>query len=114
MCGFRKRRASASPCCFTISNAPAARPTSSWRKKCWRGNGEAGMAEGRRGLGRGLSALLEEAQAATTHEARRAAGVQELPIELVRRNTDQPRRNFDGESLQELADSIRERGVIQP
>jgi ParB family chromosome partitioning protein len=72
------------------------------------------MAEGRRGLGRGLSALLEEAQAATTPEARRAAGVQELPVELIRRNPDQPRRNFDAEALQELADSIRERGVIQP
>lgn len=72
------------------------------------------MAESRRGLGRGLSALMEEAQAATTQEARRAAGVQELPIELVRRNPDQPRRSFDAEALQELADSIRERGVIQP
>jgi len=40
--------------------------------------------------------------------------VQELPIEMVRRNVDQPRRNFDAEALQELADSIRERGVIQP
>jgi ParB family chromosome partitioning protein len=57
---------------------------------------------------------MEEAQAATTQEARRAAGVQELPIELVRRNADQPRRHFDAENLQELADSIRERGVIQP
>ena len=69
------------------------------------------MVESRRGLGRGLSALMEEAQAATTQEARRAAGVQELPIELVRRNADQPRRHFDVEVLQELADSIRERGV---
>ncbi|MGH7022581.1 MAG: ParB/RepB/Spo0J family partition protein [Caulobacteraceae bacterium] len=72
------------------------------------------MAESRRGLGRGLSALLEEAQAATTQDARRAAGVQELPIELIRRNPDQPRRHFNAEELQELADSIRERGVIQP
>jgi ParB family chromosome partitioning protein len=72
------------------------------------------MAESRRGLGRGLSALLEEAQAATSQEARRAAGVQELPIELVRRNADQPRRHFEPEPLQDLADSIRERGVIQP
>ena len=72
------------------------------------------MAESRRGLGRGLSALLEEAQAATTQEGRRTAGVQELPIELVRRNADQPRRHFDADGLQELADSIRERGVIQP
>ncbi|HEY1415537.1 MAG TPA: ParB/RepB/Spo0J family partition protein [Caulobacteraceae bacterium] len=72
------------------------------------------MAENRRGLGRGLSALMEEAQSATSQEARRAAGVQELPIELVRRNVDQPRRHFDTEDLQELAESIRERGVIQP
>jgi len=72
------------------------------------------MAESRRGLGRGLSALLEEAQGATNQESRRAAGVQELPIELMRRNADQPRRSFDAEALQELADSIRERGVIQP
>jgi ParB family chromosome partitioning protein len=72
------------------------------------------MAESRRGLGRGLSALLEEAQGATNQEARRAAGVLELPIELMRRNADQPRRSFDAEALQELADSIRERGVIQP
>jgi ParB family chromosome partitioning protein len=72
------------------------------------------MVESRRGLGRGLSALLEEAQAATSQDARRAAGVQDLPIELVRRNADQPRRQFDADALQELADSIRERGVIQP
>ncbi|HEV7158321.1 MAG TPA: ParB/RepB/Spo0J family partition protein [Caulobacteraceae bacterium] len=72
------------------------------------------MAESRRGLGRGLSALLEEAAAATTDEARRAVGVQELPIELIRRNPDQPRRNFDPEGLRELAESIRERGLIQP
>jgi ParB family chromosome partitioning protein len=72
------------------------------------------MAESRRGLGRGLSALLEEAQGATSPESRRDAGVLELPIELMRRNADQPRRVFDAEALQELADSIRERGVIQP
>ena len=72
------------------------------------------MAESRRGLGRGLSALLEEAQTATTQEARRVAGVQEIPVELIRRNPDQPRRHFDNDDLQELAESIRERGVIQP
>jgi ParB family chromosome partitioning protein len=72
------------------------------------------MAESRRGLGRGLSALLEEAQAATTQESRHAAGVRELPIELVRRNSEQPRRHFDQTQLQELAHSVQERGVIQP
>jgi ParB family chromosome partitioning protein len=72
------------------------------------------MAEGRRGLGRGLSALMDEAAAATTPEARRAAGVSDMPIELFRRNPDQPRKQFDPEELNELAASIRERGVLQP
>ncbi len=72
------------------------------------------MAEGRRGLGRGLSALLDEAEAATTPEGRRAAGAIDLPIDLVERNPDQPRRHFGEAELAELAASIRERGVIQP
>jgi ParB family chromosome partitioning protein len=72
------------------------------------------MAEQRRGLGRGLSALLEEAQTAVTPERRREAGVIELPVELVRPNPEQPRRTFSQPELDELAESIRERGVIQP
>ncbi|MFO1013012.1 MAG: ParB/RepB/Spo0J family partition protein [Caulobacteraceae bacterium] len=72
------------------------------------------MAEGRRGLGRGLSALLDEAEAATTPEARRAAGVEEIPIELIQANPDQPRRHFSEAELDELAKSIRQRGVLQP
>ncbi len=72
------------------------------------------MAEGRRGLGRGLSALLEEAQAAVTPERRREAGVVELPVEAIRRNPEQPRRVFGQLELDELAESIREHGVIQP
>ena len=72
------------------------------------------MAEGRRGLGRGLSALLDEARAATTPEGREAAGAMDLPIEAIRRNPEQPRREFDAGALDELAESIRERGVIQP
>ncbi|HEY2049203.1 MAG TPA: ParB/RepB/Spo0J family partition protein [Caulobacteraceae bacterium] len=72
------------------------------------------MAEQRRGLGRGLSALLEEAQTAVTPERRREAGVVELPVELVRPNPEQPRRSFSQPELDELAESIRERGVIQP
>jgi len=72
------------------------------------------MAEGRRGLGRGLSALLDEAESASTPEGRRAAGALDLPIEIIQRNADQPRRTFDADALRELADSIRERGVIQP
>ncbi len=72
------------------------------------------MAEGRRGLGRGLSALLEEVETASTPEGRRATGVLEVPIEFIRPNPEQPRKTFDPAELEELAASIRERGVLQP
>jgi len=72
------------------------------------------MAEGRRGLGRGLSALLDEAEAASTPEGRRAAGALDVAIELIRPNPDQPRRAFGQEELEELAASIRQRGLLQP
>jgi len=72
------------------------------------------MAEGRRGLGRGLSALLDEVETASTPESRRAAGVLDVPIELIRPNPDQPRKAFPAAELEELAASIRERGVLQP
>ena len=72
------------------------------------------MAEARRGLGRGLSALLEETKAAATPEGRRAAGALDVPIELIHRNPDQPRRIFSETDLEELAASIRERGILQP
>lgn len=74
------------------------------------------MVEGRRGLGRGLSALLGEADDAATAEAavQEGLGAREIPIELLRRNPDQPRRNFPEADLEELAQSIREKGVLQP
>jgi ParB family chromosome partitioning protein len=74
------------------------------------------MAETRRGLGRGLSALLDEAgAAAVSGEAPPPqAGVREIPIEHIRRNPDQPRRDFPDADIEELAASIRENGVLQP
>ncbi len=76
---------------------------------------------GRRGLGRGLSALLDEgvvAEAALRDTAKAdvppSSPGQEIPIELIRRNPDQPRHYFDETELEELADSIRERGIISP
>jgi ParB family chromosome partitioning protein len=68
------------------------------------------MAE-RRGLGRGLSALMDEnAGGADAPDG----GVRELPIELVERNPKQPRMDFDGDELNVLAASIRDKGVLQP
>ncbi len=72
------------------------------------------MAEGRRGLGRGLSALLGESDAESPAGVAEAAGAREIPIELIRRNPDQPRRRFGEAEIGELADSIREKGVLQP
>ena len=75
------------------------------------------MAESRRGLGRGLSALLDEVESTpvpAAPEARAASGALDVPIELIRRNPDQPRRTFGQAELDELAASVREKGVIQP
>jgi ParB family chromosome partitioning protein len=60
-----------------------------------------------RGMGRGLAAILED-------EARGGDAFRELPIDLLRPNPRQPRRELGGESLLLLADSIRARGVLQP
>ena len=74
------------------------------------------MAENRRGLGRGISALLDEAsaEAISAVEATPIQGQRTLPIELIQRNPDQPRRDFAEAEIEELAASIRENGVLQP
>ncbi len=71
---------------------------------------------GRRGLGRGLSALLGEtdAPAPVTEAAIDNGPPREVAVELLRRNPDQPRRHFNEDDLEELAASIREKGVLQP
>ncbi|HEX2265451.1 MAG TPA: ParB/RepB/Spo0J family partition protein [Solirubrobacterales bacterium] len=66
------------------------------------------MASGRRGIGRGLAAILPEAEASTAGELR------ELPVELIKPNPSQPRTHFDQEALDALADSIAASGVVQP
>jgi ParB family chromosome partitioning protein len=71
------------------------------------------MVEGRRGLGRGLSALLDEVDAPAA-DAARPSGSAEIAIEAIKPNPNQPRRHFDDAELEELAQSIREKGVLQP
>ena len=71
------------------------------------------MAENRRGLGRGLSALLGEAED-IPHAVEPANGVREIPIELIHRNPEQPRRNFPDAEIAELESSIRSKGILQP
>ena len=63
-----------------------------------------------KGLGKGLGALLGDFE---TEVAEKSA-YQLLPIYKVEPNPDQPRRDFDEEELQALADSIGEHGIIQP
>ncbi len=69
------------------------------------------------GLGRGLSSLLGEvAQEAPVSGgvAPARGGIQMMPVSSIEPHLDQPRRHFDEEALDELAASIRQRGLIQP
>lgn len=61
------------------------------------------------GLGRGLGALFEEEP-----QVKPAEEIEDLPLAEVRPNPYQPRKNFDEKKLAELAESIRENGVLQP
>jgi len=75
----------------------------------------------RKGLGRGLSALLADDRPiiagdlpADAPEGSAPSGRRRLPVEFLERNSDQPRVHFDEASLEELASSIKEKGLLQP
>ena len=72
------------------------------------------MSEPKKGLGRGLSALLGEAPRPADEVTARQGGVREVEIARIRPNPSQPRQHFDEDSLEELAESIRRHGVLQP
>ena len=67
------------------------------------------MSAKQRGLGRGLGALIGDFQ-----EEPESVAVTKLPLQKVEPNPDQPRRTFDEEELQALADSIAAHGILQP
>src|SRR6185295_17303052 len=67
------------------------------------------MAQQRKALGRGLSALLGTTATEIDRERLR-----DIDIDRILPNANQPRKSFDDHSLSELADSIRAHGVIQP
>jgi ParB family chromosome partitioning protein len=69
--------------------------------------------DARRGLGRGLSALIGDEPAASA-KAEGGKGARSVPIAFLKPNRFQPRKNFAAEELQDLANSIREKGVLQP
>lgn len=62
------------------------------------------------GLGRGLDALIDTSRVNTSG----SSSINEVDLSLIVANPDQPRRSFDEEALSELAQSIREHGVISP
>ena len=70
----------------------------------------------KRGLGRGLSALMSDVTVEPTNQTGPSTGPSPtlLPIEMIVPNPDQPRKRFEPSDLEELANSIREKGVIQP
>ena len=63
-----------------------------------------------KGLGRGLGALLGD----LTEEPESTGGLKTLPLHKIEPNPNQPRRDFDDEELEALAESIRQHGIIQP
>lgn len=77
----------------------------------------------RKGLGKGLDSLIPENKSAkvssseskkTEETAELKSGEQMMKINMVEPNRDQPRRNFEEDALLELADSIKQYGVLQP
>lgn len=67
------------------------------------------------GLGRGLSALIDDAvRPGQVGDGAGGGGVREVEIARIRPNPRQPRKRFDDTAIAELAASIRERGVLQP
>ena len=60
----------------------------------------------KKGLGRGLSSLIGETKVVTS--------INKLSLSEIKPNPHQPRKDFDKENLQDLTNSIKERGVIQP
>src|ERR1700749_5255752 len=105
MSGSARRRAPACPSCITTRTARARRPTSSSPRR-W-----PPVAERPRGMGRGLAAILSptippEGSAASPE-------LRTLPVELIAPNPRQPRQSFDEVALLGLADSLRERGLLE-
>src|SRR5690606_14559935 len=88
---------------------------------CWppdakQQSGNSHLSERQRGLGRGLSALLGEqaTEAVAVDGSTAPSGVRMAPIEALKPNPEQPRKIFDQAELTELAESIRDKGVLQP
>ena len=77
------------------------------------------MSAMKKGLGRGFDSLiptnfLDETFDTTAKQEQKVSEQKSLPLNSIQADPDQPRRHFDAAALQELADSIKEHGVLQP
>ncbi|WP_038030310.1 ParB/RepB/Spo0J family partition protein [Thermonema rossianum] len=75
------------------------------------------MSKRKKGLGRGLGALLSDSDAVqqpTPSAEEKQDSIQEIPVQSIEPNPFQPRQDFAPEALQELAESIKVHGIIQP
>ena len=74
------------------------------------------MAAKKKRLGRGLGSLIGGVSEITepTEQENQGAGILELPVDQIQRGEYQPRKVFEEEALQELANSIQAQGVVQP
>lgn len=77
------------------------------------------MSAGKQALGRGFSSLipddlLDDTFDPTASQDEKVSQLRYVPLDRIHADPDQPRRTFDKEALDELADSIREHGVLQP
>ena len=68
----------------------------------------------KRGLGKGLDALLGESTSSKQASSLKSSSLTMLSIDLIERGSFQPRRDFDQDALQSLADSIKSQGLVQP
>ena len=75
------------------------------------------MSAKKRGLGRGLDALLATSQAGRSSDSElpeKQAELQKIPVEFLQPGKYQPRKDMSSEALEDLASSIRSQGIIQP
>jgi len=72
------------------------------------------MTAKKRGLGKGLDALLGEVSGANLASSPENSSLTMLSIDLIERGSFQPRRDFDQDALQSLASSIKSQGLVQP
>jgi ParB family chromosome partitioning protein len=68
----------------------------------------------KKALGRGLETLIPVVPSVTVRDLDDSVRVIDIPISMIAVNPLQPRRNFDDAALQELADSVKAKGIIQP